>query len=55
MLPYFENRPGKHIGQVTAAALEAQADGEFSTQEEALQWLDRYLSTKDTQPALKEI
>jgi tRNA nucleotidyltransferase (CCA-adding enzyme) len=43
VLPYFENRPGKHIGEVTAAALEAQADGAFSTQEEALQWLERYL------------
>lgn len=48
VLPYFENRPGKHIGQVTAAALEAQADGEFSTQEEALQWLDRYFAVKET-------
>jgi tRNA nucleotidyltransferase (CCA-adding enzyme) len=44
VLPYFENRPGKHIGEVTAAALEAQADGAFSTQEEALEWLERYLS-----------
>ena len=43
VLPYFENRPGKHIGEVTAAALEAQADGAFSTQEEALEWLERYL------------
>jgi tRNA nucleotidyltransferase (CCA-adding enzyme) len=44
VLPYFDNRPGKHIGEVTAAALEAQADGAFSTQEEALEWLERYIS-----------
>ena len=43
VLPYFENRPGKHIGEVTAAAIEAQADGAFSTEEEALEWLERYL------------
>jgi len=43
VLPYFDNRPGKHIGEVTSAALEAQADGAFSTQEEALEWLERFL------------
>ena len=41
VLPYFDNRPGKHIGEVVNAAIEAQADGEFSTQEEALAWLER--------------
>lgn len=46
VLPYFDNRPGKHIGEVTAAALEAQADGAFSTQEEALAWLERYLTVE---------
>lgn len=46
VLPYFDSRPGKHIGEVTAAALEAQADGEFSTQEEALQWLERFVGTR---------
>jgi tRNA nucleotidyltransferase (CCA-adding enzyme) len=45
VLPHFENRPGKHIGEVTAAAYEAQADGAFSTEEEARQWLESYLST----------
>jgi tRNA nucleotidyltransferase (CCA-adding enzyme) len=44
VLPYFEDRPGKHIGEVTAAAREAQADGAFSTQEEALAWLKHYMS-----------
>lgn len=43
VLPYFDNRPGKHIGEVVHAALEAQADGEFSTQEEALVWLEGFL------------
>ena len=44
VLPYFENRPGRHIGEVTAAAYEAQLDGEFSDEEEALRWLARRFS-----------
>ena len=36
VLPYFENKPGKHIGEVTRAAYEAQSDGAFSSEEEAL-------------------
>ncbi|HEV2198903.1 MAG TPA: HD domain-containing protein [Bryobacteraceae bacterium] len=43
VLPYFDNRPGVHIGEVTNAAYEAQADGKFSTEEEALQWLESYM------------
>jgi tRNA nucleotidyltransferase (CCA-adding enzyme) len=43
VLRYFHDRPGVHIGQVTAAAYEAQADGAFSTEEEALRWLDAYM------------
>ncbi|HEX5431358.1 MAG TPA: HD domain-containing protein [Bryobacteraceae bacterium] len=43
VLPYFEDRPGGHIGQVVKAAYEAQADGEFTTEEEALAWLERYM------------
>jgi tRNA nucleotidyltransferase (CCA-adding enzyme) len=43
VLPYFNDRPGKHIGEVTAAAREAQADGAFSTQEEAQAWLQQYM------------
>jgi tRNA nucleotidyltransferase (CCA-adding enzyme) len=39
VLPYFENRPGPHIGEITRAAYEAQTDGAFSTEEEALRWL----------------
>jgi tRNA nucleotidyltransferase (CCA-adding enzyme) len=46
VLPYFDNRPGKHIGEVVAAAYEAQADGVFSTQEEALAWLEQHLREK---------
>jgi tRNA nucleotidyltransferase (CCA-adding enzyme) len=44
VMPYFDDQPGKHIGEVTAAAYEAQADGAFSNHEEALQWLDRYMA-----------
>lgn len=43
VLPYFGNKAGKHIGEVTRAAYEAQADGAFSTQEEALSWLESYI------------
>jgi tRNA nucleotidyltransferase (CCA-adding enzyme) len=44
VLPYFDDRPGKHIGEVTHAAYEAQADGAFSTEEEALRWLKEYFA-----------
>jgi len=43
VLPYFDDRPGIHIGEVTTAAYEAQADGAFSTEEEALRWLNDYM------------
>jgi tRNA nucleotidyltransferase (CCA-adding enzyme) len=46
VLPYFENRPGPHIGRITKAAYEAQMDGAFSTQEDALAWLDRLLAAE---------
>ena len=46
VLPYFDGRPGTHIGEVTRAAYEAQADGEFSTEAEALQWLDRHMKAR---------
>jgi tRNA nucleotidyltransferase (CCA-adding enzyme) len=42
VLPYFDNHPGRHIGEVTKAAYDAQVDGEFSTEEEALRWLADY-------------
>ncbi|MEQ1946337.1 MAG: HD domain-containing protein [Bryobacteraceae bacterium] len=42
VLPFFDNRPGRHIGEVTRAAYEAQVDGAFSTEEEALLWLADY-------------
>ena len=43
VLPYFDNRPGKHIGEIVDAAYEAQLDGAFSTEEEALRWLEDYI------------
>lgn len=46
VLPYFDNRPGPHIGEITRAAYEAQADGVFSNEEEALQWLGQYMSAR---------
>jgi tRNA nucleotidyltransferase (CCA-adding enzyme) len=46
VLPYFDNRPGVHIGEVTTAAYEAQADGAFSTEAEALNWLGNYMAQR---------
>jgi tRNA nucleotidyltransferase (CCA-adding enzyme) len=46
VMPYFGVQPGKHIGEVTTAAYEAQADGAFSNQQEALEWLDAYMAAK---------
>ena len=48
VLPYFGNRPGPHIGEVTTAAYEAQADGAFSTEKEALHWLEEYFAKSAT-------
>jgi tRNA nucleotidyltransferase (CCA-adding enzyme) len=42
VLPYFDDQPGKQIGEVTRAAYEAQLDGAFSNEAEALTWLDNY-------------
>jgi tRNA nucleotidyltransferase (CCA-adding enzyme) len=48
VLPYFDNRPGKHIGEIVDAAYEAQLDGAFSTEEEALRWLEEYVKLHRT-------
>jgi tRNA nucleotidyltransferase (CCA-adding enzyme) len=42
VLPYYEGRAGKHIGQVVEAAYEAQLDGTFSEMDGALEWVARY-------------
>jgi len=44
VLPYFDDKAGKHIGEVTRAAYEAQNDGAFSTEAEALRWLHEYFA-----------
>jgi len=46
VLPYFDNVPGPHIGEITKAAYEAQLDGAFSTDEEALLWLSHLMSAR---------
>jgi len=46
VMPYFGGVPGKHIGEVTSAAYEAQADGAFSNEAEALMWLASYMSAE---------
>ncbi len=45
VLPYFDNKPGRHIGEVTAAAYEAQLDGTFSDEASALAWLAEFAAT----------
>jgi tRNA nucleotidyltransferase (CCA-adding enzyme) len=40
VLPYFDGEPGKQIGEATRAAYEAQLDGAFSNEAEALDWLE---------------
>jgi hypothetical protein len=44
VLPYFNDRPGVHIGEVTNAAYDAQADGKFSTEQEGLRWLESFMA-----------
>jgi tRNA nucleotidyltransferase (CCA-adding enzyme) len=46
VLPYFDNRSGPHIGEITRAAYEAQTDGAFSHEEEALQWLVEFMHSR---------
>jgi tRNA nucleotidyltransferase (CCA-adding enzyme) len=46
VLPYFDDRPGPHIGEVTRAAYEAQTDGAFSTEDEALKWLGDFINKR---------
>ena len=46
VLPYFGDQPGKHIGEVTRAAYEAQSDNAFSNEQEALAWLDAYMRNR---------
>jgi tRNA nucleotidyltransferase (CCA-adding enzyme) len=46
VLPYFDDKAGPHIGEVTRAAYEAQTDGVFSTEAEALDWLSEHMRTR---------
>jgi tRNA nucleotidyltransferase (CCA-adding enzyme) len=44
VMPYFGGNPGAHIGDVTKAAYEAQLDGAFSSEDEAMRWLAGYMA-----------
>jgi tRNA nucleotidyltransferase (CCA-adding enzyme) len=46
VLPYFDNRSGPHIGEITRAAYEAQTDGAFSTEEEGIRWLKDHMAAR---------
>ena len=46
VLLILKDWPGEHIGEVTRAAYEAQSDGEFSSEAEALAWLERRMSRR---------
>lgn len=39
ILPYFDGKPGPHIGEHVKAAYQAQLDGEINTPDEAQAWL----------------
>ena len=43
VMPYYQNRGGKHIGEVVQDAYNAQIKGRISTVEQAREWLDNYL------------
>ena len=44
VMPYFDHRPGEHIGRITKAAYDAQIEGAFSTDEGAAKWLEEYVA-----------
>jgi tRNA nucleotidyltransferase (CCA-adding enzyme) len=46
VLPYFDGKGGRHIGEITATAYEAQADGLFSDEAGALVWLAEYMAQR---------
>ena len=46
VLPYFADQPGRHIGEVTTTAYEAQADGAFSDEPSALEWLKEHMGQR---------
>jgi tRNA nucleotidyltransferase (CCA-adding enzyme) len=46
VLPYFEGKAGRHIGEVVKAAYEAQMDGEFNSVEDGLRWLGAYMAAR---------
>jgi hypothetical protein len=48
VLPFFDNRPGPYIGEITRAAYEAQTDGVFSTEGEAQEWLRTFMARRNT-------
>lgn len=46
VLPYFNNKPGKHIGEITQAASAAQENAEFSQPQEAFGWLKNHMAER---------
>jgi tRNA nucleotidyltransferase (CCA-adding enzyme) len=46
VLPYFGGQGGRHIGEITTAAYEAQADGLFSDEAGALAWLAEFMQQR---------
>lgn len=46
VLPYFEGRPGPHVGEVVNAAWEAQRNNAFTDSEGAKRWLEQYMTLK---------
>ena len=46
VMPYFNNTPGKHIGEVTKAAYEAQTNGDFSNEDDGKKWLESHMNSR---------
>jgi hypothetical protein len=52
VMPYFDGKPGRHIGEATKAAYEAQLDGAFSNEDEAMKWLAEYIGGPPRRPTV---
>ena len=57
VMPYFDNKPGAHIGEVVRAAYEAQMEGAFTTKADALNWLAEHMAgraARDPEPPVRD-
>jgi len=55
ILPYYENKPGKHVGDALNAAWQAQLEQKFNDLPGAQQWLAEYINGQTPKKAPDEI